>query len=123
MKFLNKIDGAHQIQVDALHQFVTQVEKTKIGLIDEKADKTQLLTNVPSGAKFTDTTYTAGQGLSLSSTTFSVAAGNGLSQEVSGLALGTPSTITNLTTNSTTVTSHTHELVLPAFTWGNLKGI
>ena len=50
MKFLNKIDGAHQIQVDALHQFVTQVEKTKIGLIDEKADKTQLLTNVPSGA-------------------------------------------------------------------------
>ena len=35
----------------------------------------------------TNTTYSAGNGLALSSTTFSVAAGNGLTQESSGLAI------------------------------------
>jgi len=35
----------------------------------------------------TNTTYSAGSGISLSSTTFSVAAGNGLTQEASGLAM------------------------------------
>jgi len=35
----------------------------------------------------TNTTYTAGNGISLSSTTFSVAAGNGLTQEASGLKM------------------------------------
>ena len=43
----------------------------------------------------TDTTYSAGNGLTLSTTTF---------------ALGTPSTITGASTNSTTSTSHTHAI-------------
>ena len=42
-----------------------------------------------------DTTYTAGNGLALSSTTFS---------------LGTPGTLTGSTTNATTSTSHTHSI-------------
>lgn len=37
-----------------------------------KVDDSQVLTDVPSGAVFTDTTYTAGDGLSLSSEEFSV---------------------------------------------------
>ena len=37
-----------------------------------KVDDSQVLTNVPSGAVFTDTLFTAGDGLSLSSTEFSV---------------------------------------------------
>lgn len=60
-----------------------------------------------------NTTYSAGNGISLSSTTFSVAGGNGLVQETSGLALGTPSTLTTATTNATTATSHTHEVTFP----------
>ena len=38
----------------------------------------------------TDTTYSAGNGISLSSTTFSVAAGVGLTQEASGLKMSQP---------------------------------
>lgn len=60
-----------------------------------------------------NTTYSAGNGLSLSGTTFSVAGGNGLVQEISGLAMGTPSTLTTSTTNSVTATSHTHAVTFP----------
>ena len=61
----------------------------------------------------TNTTYSAGNGISLTSTTFSVAGGNGLVQETSGLALGTPSTLTTSTTNAVTTTSHTHAVTFP----------
>ena len=45
----------------------------------------------------TDTTYSAGNGIGLSSTTFSVAAGDGLTQESSGLAItAAQTTITSL---------------------------
>lgn len=57
-----------------------------------------------------NTTYSAGNGLSLSGTTFSVAGGNGLVQETSGLAMGTPSTLTATTTNAVTSTSHSHSI-------------
>jgi len=40
--------------------------------LDGKVDDSQVLTDVPTGAVFTDTTYTAGDGLDLSSTEFSV---------------------------------------------------
>lgn len=40
--------------------------------LDGKVDDSQVLTNVPSGAVFTDTTYTAGDGLGLSGTEFAV---------------------------------------------------
>jgi hypothetical protein len=55
---------------------------------------------------------TAGNGISLSGTAFSVAGGNGLVQEASGLALGTPSTLTGSTTNSVTTSSHTHAITV-----------
>ena len=44
-------------------------------------------TNINNTVSDTNTTYSAGNGISLSSTTFSVAAGDGLSQGASGLAL------------------------------------
>jgi hypothetical protein len=50
-----------------------------------KVDDSQVLTDVPLNAVFTDTTYSAGNGISLSGTTFSVAGGDGLTQEASGL--------------------------------------
>ena len=53
--------------------------------LNDKVDDSQVLTNVPSGAVFTDTTYSAGNGISLSGTTFSVAGGDGLTQEGNGL--------------------------------------
>ena len=62
----------------------------------------------------TNTTYSAGNGISLSSTTFSVAGGNGLVQETSGLALGTPTTLTAATANALTTTSHTHAITTTA---------
>ena len=62
----------------------------------------------------TNTTYSAGNGISLSGTTFSVASGIGLVQETSGLKLGDPSTITSSTTNSVSGTTHTHALTLTA---------
>ena len=62
----------------------------------------------------TNTTYSAGNGIGLSGTAFSVAAGNGLTQETSGLALGTPGSLTGATTNATTATSHTHAVSLTA---------
>lgn len=53
--------------------------------LDGKVDDSQVLTDVPANAVFTDTTYSAGNGISLSGTTFSVAGGDGLTQEASGL--------------------------------------
>lgn len=53
--------------------------------LNAKVDDSQVLTNVPAGAVFTDTTYSAGNGISLSGTTFSVAGGDGLTQEGNGL--------------------------------------
>ena len=52
----------------------------------------------------TNTTYSAGNGISLSGTTFSVAAGSGLTQEASGLAIasnGVTATHLNVTGNGT----------------------
>lgn len=53
--------------------------------LDNKVDDSQVLTDVPENAVFTDTTYSAGSGISISGTTFSVAGGDGLTQEASGL--------------------------------------
>jgi hypothetical protein len=47
----------------------------------------QMVVNVPWSDTDTNTTYSAGNGISLSSTTFSVAAGTGLTQDASGLSL------------------------------------
>jgi hypothetical protein len=47
----------------------------------------QMLVNVPWVDTDTNTTYSAGNGIALTTTTFSVAAGTGLTQEASGLAL------------------------------------
>jgi hypothetical protein len=47
----------------------------------------QMVVNVPWSDTDTNTTYSAGNGISLSSTTFSVAAGTGLTQDTSGLSL------------------------------------
>lgn len=58
MKFLNSIDGASKIITDSDNRFVTDVEKQKWDNIDNKADKSQVLTNVPVDAKFTDTIAT-----------------------------------------------------------------
>jgi hypothetical protein len=46
----------------------------------------QLVVNVPWSDTDTNTTYSAGNGITLSSTTFSVAAGTGLTQDASGLS-------------------------------------
>ena len=54
----------------------------------------QAVVNVP----WTNTTYTAGNGLTLSGTSF---------------ALGTPGTLTTTSTNNTTATSHTHAITFP----------
>lgn len=61
----------------------------------------------------TDTLYTAGNGIALSSGKFSVAAGAGLTQEASGLKLGTPGTVTPTSTNTAGAGTHTHALQLP----------
>ena len=61
----------------------------------------------------TDTQYTAGNGLKLTGTEFTVEAGNGLTQSASGLVLGTPTSITATSTNSATATSHTHAVTFP----------
>ena len=58
MKFLNSIDGASKIITDSDNRFVTDAEKQKWDNIDNKADKSQVLTNVPANAVFTDTKYT-----------------------------------------------------------------
>ena len=58
MKFLNSIDGASKIITDSDNRFVTDVEKQKWDNIDNKVDKSQVLTNVPANAVFTDTKYT-----------------------------------------------------------------
>lgn len=55
--------------------------------LDGKVDDSQVLTNVPANAVFTDTTYSAGNGINLSGTTFEVGAGDGLSQGAGGLAV------------------------------------
>ena len=58
MKFLNSIDGASKIITDSDNRFVTDAEKQKWDNIDNKADKSQVLTNVPANAVFTDTKTT-----------------------------------------------------------------
>jgi len=57
------------ISVGAIPQSSVTGLATSLG---GKVDDSQVLTNVPSGAVFTDTTYTAGGGLGLSGTEFSV---------------------------------------------------
>jgi hypothetical protein len=57
------------ISVGAIPQSSVTGLATSLG---GKVDDSQVLTNVPSGAVFTDTTYTAGDGLDLSSTEFAV---------------------------------------------------
>ena len=52
-----------------------------------KADAALAAAKVYADANDANTTYGAGSGMSLSSTTFSVAAGNGLTQEASGLKM------------------------------------
>ena len=57
------------ISVGAIPQSSVTGLATSLG---GKVDDSQVLTNVPSGAVFTDTTYTAGDGLGLSGTEFTV---------------------------------------------------
>jgi len=57
------------ISVGAIPQSSVTGLATSLG---NKVDDSQVLTDVPTGAVFTDTTYTAGDGLDLSSTEFSV---------------------------------------------------
>ena len=67
----------------------------------------------------TDTTYSAGNGISLSGTTFSVAAGDGLTQTSSGLAMN--ATNTNLTSIMSPNSSTTLTLGSTNTTHGNLS--
>ena len=54
----------------------TDAEKSNLAgvqsALDGKVDDSQVLTNVPAGAVFTDTTYSAGTGVSLVGTTFNI---------------------------------------------------
>jgi len=68
--------------------------------------------SVTINSSYVNTTYSAGSGISLSGTTFSVAGGNGLIQDASGLSLGTPSALTEATSNAVTTTTHTHSVNL-----------
>lgn len=71
--------------------------------------------DVPSGAKFTDTTYSAGTGLSLSGTTFnhssSITAGTaGTSSATSGSTLAVPYVTYNAQGHITAAGTHTHTI-------------
>ena len=52
MKFLNKIDGADKVITDSSNRFVTDTEKNNW---NGKVDASQVLTDVPANAVFTDT--------------------------------------------------------------------
>lgn len=52
MKFLNKIDGADKVVTDSSNRFVTDTEKDTW---NGKVDASQVLTDVPANAVFTDT--------------------------------------------------------------------
>ena len=52
MKFLNKIDGADKVVTDSSNRFVTDTEKNTW---NGKVDASQVLTDVPANAVFTDT--------------------------------------------------------------------
>ena len=75
MTNLNSVNIAVSIVDDSHNHTITNVDGLQAAL-DAKVDDGQVLTNVPSNAVFTDTntTYTAGSGLTLSGTTFTNAA-------------------------------------------------
>lgn len=81
------ISVASGVYADATHTHaISDITNLQTSL-DGKVDDSQVLTNVPAGAVFTDTTYSAGNGISLSGTTFSVAGGDGLDQDAGGLSV------------------------------------
>ena len=70
MTNLGSVSFATTIADDSHNHTIANVDNLQSAL-DGKVDDSQVLTNVPSGAVFTDTTYSAGSGLSLSGTSFS----------------------------------------------------
>lgn len=70
MNNLGSVSFATTIADDSHNHVISNIDGLAAALAD-KVDDSQVLTDVPSGAVFTDTTYTAGSGLSLSGTQFS----------------------------------------------------
>ena len=70
MTNLGSVSFATTIADDSHNHTISNVDGLQTAL-DDKVDDSQVLTNVPSGAVFTDTTYSAGSGLALSGTLFS----------------------------------------------------
>lgn len=77
----------------------------------------QMVVNVPWSDTDTNTTYSAGDGISLTGTTFSVEAGGGLTQDASGLSHSDTSTATDLT-----AASRTYVTGLTFDTYGHVTG-
>lgn len=73
MTNLNSVSFATTIADDSHNHIISNIDGLSAAL-DGKVDDSQVATNVPSNAVFTDTTYSAGSGISLSGTTFSNAA-------------------------------------------------
>lgn len=105
MTNLGSVSFATTITDDSHNHTIANIDGLSAAL-DGKVDDSQVATNVPSNAVFTDTTYTAGSGLSLSGTQFSNSAPD---QVVSLTGAGATSvtgsyptfTITSTDTNTT----------------------
>jgi hypothetical protein len=91
---------------DSHNHVISNVDGLQTAL-DGKVDDSQVLTNVPSGAVFTDTTYSAGTGLSLSGTTFTNTAPDQTVTLTGSGATSVSGTYPNFTISSTDTNTNT----------------
>lgn len=85
------VSGQDDVVADSATDTLTLAAGSNVTITTTAASDT-----VTIAATDTNTTYSAGNGIALSTTTFSVAAGNGLAQEASGLALDDPANLNEL---------------------------